>query len=132
MPSQDFNTAAVVKKFTANAAITANAAVVLVIASEDKADMPAGANSVLFLGFALYAAASGAEVDVHVSGGIAKAVCGASVALGDYLMVNGTLGDVKPLVLAASNQHVIAKALRGGSTGDIIPVKIIEFIAQGA
>ncbi len=130
MPSQDFNTAATVKECTANAAITANAAVVLVIATEDKVDMPAAANSALFIGFALEAAASGAKVRVHMSGGIAKGVLGATTALGDFLMINGTSGDLKPVVLGSSDQYVVGKALRGGNSGDIIPVLIAQSIAQ--
>lgn len=131
MPGQDFSNA-MVKEFIADAAITQNAAVVAVIATEDHCNLPAAANSVLFLGFAIDACASGERVRVHVGGGIAKAVCGATVALGDYLMINGTTGSVKPLVLGASNQHVVAKALRGGASGDVIPVKFCEFVAQGA
>lgn len=119
------------ESFIADAAITQYAAVVQVTSAEDHCNLPAGANSALFLGFAKDAIASGSAGPIIVSGK-AKAKLGATTALGDFLMINGSDGSLKPLVLGASNQYVVAKALRGGSSGDVIPVQIMQFIAQGA
>lgn len=131
MPSQDFNTAATVKTFTADTAITANMCVIFGTL-EDHVTLASGANDPGFVGFALEDAASGAQVRVHISGGVAKAIAGATFAIGDYLMIEGADGRLKKLTLGASNQYVVAKALRAGADGDFVPVKIMEFVAQGA
>ncbi len=124
-----FNGEPTIDLLTADAAITQWAAVVLVVATEDHCNLPAGANSALFGGFATHAAASGDVLQVVVEGKT-KGKLGSSCDIGDYLMINGALGDLKPVVLGSSDQYAVAQALRGGSTGDVIPLRICRFIAQ--
>lgn len=131
MPGQNL-IAATLPTYVADVAITKGAAVVLVVGTEDHIALPAGANSALVLGFAINDAAIGERVAVHTDGGIATAKAGASIAIGDYVMVNSNLGDLKTLVLGASNQYVVGKALRTAASGDLFPVKPCDFIAQGA
>lgn len=132
MPGQVQVGATILSGFTADVAVTRGAALVLVVGSEDHVALPAAANSALFFGFAVNDAAIGERIAVHVLGGVAYAKAGAVCAIGDYLMINGVLGDLKPVVLAASNQHVVARCLRTAASGDLIPVLITPSIAQGA
>jgi hypothetical protein len=118
--------------FIADVTLTKGQAVVLVVGSEDHVALPAGANSALCFGFAMNDAAVGERVAIHISGGVATAKAGASCAIGDWLMINGTSGDLKPVVLGASNQHVVARCLRTAASGDLIPVVPMFSIAQGA
>lgn len=129
MPGQDLSVS-YVKPFTAEAAIEFGQAVIQGSA-EDACTLAGSANTALFLGFALESAAIGAQVRVQLTG-VAKAIAGASVSLGDYLMGEGADGRLKKVALGGSNQYGVAKALRGGSDGDLIPVLICHFIAQGA
>jgi len=131
MPSQNQYGATVVVG-TAAVALTKGVACVLVPATEDSIALPAGANSALFYGFALNDALAGERVSLHVAGGVATAKLGATVAMGDFLMINGVLGDLKTMVIGASNQYIVGKALRGGVVGDLIPIIPLNSLAQGA
>ena len=131
MPGQN-QVSASLQSFVAKVALTKGQAVVLVIATEDQVDLPAAANSALFIGFAANDAAINETVAIHTVGGVAQGKVGATIALGDFVMINGTSGDLKPVVLGASNQYCVGKALRGGAAGDLIPVLVLNFIAQGA
>lgn len=131
MPGQN-QVGASLQSFNAKVAITKGQAVVLVTGTEDQVDLPAAANSALFIGYAANDAAIGESVAVHTVGGIAQAKAGASISLGDYVMINGTSGDLKTLTLGASNQYCTGKALRAAASGDLFPVLVLNFIAQGA
>lgn len=131
MPGQN-QIGATIVPMIADVALTKGAAVVLVVGSEDHVNLPAGANSALAIGFAVNDAAIGERVGIHMSGGLATAKAGATCAIGDFLMINGVLGDLKPVVLGASNQYVVARCMRTAASGDLIPVVPMFSIAQGA
>jgi len=131
MPGQNL-VAATQLMMIADVALTKGAAVVLVVGTEDHVNLPAGANSALVYGFAMNDAAINERVAIHVGGGVATAKAGATIAIGDYVMVNSASGDLKTLVLGASNQYAVGKALRGAASGDLFPIKPCDFIAQGA
>lgn len=131
MPGQNL-IAATQLPFIADVVLAKGQAVVLVVGSEDHIALPAAANSALCFGFAMNDAAIGERVAIHVAGGVATAKAGATCAIGDYLMINSNVGDLKPVVLGASNQHVVARCLRTAAAGDLIPVIPMFSIAQGA
>lgn len=67
-------------------------------------------------------------IEVAVDGG-AKALLGEACSAGDFLVshTDGTL-----VLLNASGDNVIAKALESGSIGDLISVKMVDFQAAAA
>lgn len=130
MPGQDLNNA-LIRTVTAQSAVSQYQAVVGGNA-EDTCTCPAASNATNFLGFALQSASSGQTVQVHMFGGIAKAIAGASVSRDTLLIISGTGGKLANLTATNSNRYVVAKCLRDGVDGDVVPVLIFPFIQQGA
>lgn len=105
---------------------------VRVTANEDEVDLPGATNDAAVIGFAYNDAAIGEPVSVVALGGIAMAQSAGTIAIGDYIGSSGTAGAVAKVTLGASNQYVSGKALRAASSGDLFPVLVLNFIAQGA
>jgi hypothetical protein len=106
--------------------------IVRVTANEDEVDLPGATNDAACVGFAYNDAAIGEVVTVVTMGGVAMAQAGGTIAIGDYIGSTGTAGLVAKVTLAASNQYVQGKALRAAASGDLFPVLVLNFIAQGA
>jgi hypothetical protein len=119
--------------YKAKVAITRGCAVICTTV-EGEVDLPAGSNSSKVIGYALNDAAIGEKVSVHLLNGPgeAKAYAGGSIAIGDYVLVNGTAGKVTALTLGASNQYVVGKATQAAADGQLFSVLPCNFIAQGA
>lgn len=129
MPGQDLNNA-LIRTMTAQSAVAQFQAVVGGTA-EDTCTCPAGSNATNFVGFALQSASSGQTVAVHMAGGIAKAIAGASVSKDTWQIISGTAGKLANLTVTNSNRYVVAKCLRDGVDGDVVPVLIHQFVQNG-
>lgn len=117
--------------FRAKVAIT-RGCIVRVDTVDEEVDLPGATNDAGCVGFATHDAAIGEPLTVHLSGGVACAVAGGSIAIGDYIGPTGTAGAVVKVTLGASNQYVYGKAIRAAASGDLFPVIPLNFIAQGA
>lgn len=106
--------------------------VVRVDSVDDEVDLPGATNDAACIGFATQDAAIGELVTIQTMGGIAMAVSAGTIAIGDYVGPSGTAGAVNKVTLGASNQYVHGKALRAAASGDLFPVLVLNFIAQGA
>lgn len=131
MPGQDLNGGALVRVMTAQSTLYQYQAVVLGSA-EDTCTLATASNQSNFIGFVLQdASATGLTVQVHMAGGIAKAIAGASVSAGAYQIIEGVDGRLCNLTATNSNRYVVAQCLRDGVDGDVVPVLIHKFIQQG-
>ncbi len=131
MPGQDLS-GALIRVMTAQSAVYQNQAVVLG-SVEDTCTLATASNQSNFIGFALNdQTVTGQTVAVHMAGGIAKGIAGASVSAGAYQIIEGVDGRLANLTATNSNRYVVAQCLRDGVDGDVIPVLIHKFIQQGA
>ncbi len=130
MPGQDLSLANI-RVMTAQSAVPQYAAVIGGTL-EDTCTMPGGANATGFVGFAVQSASSGQTIPVQIGGGIAKAIAGASVSKDVWQVLEGTDGRLKNVSMTNSNSYVVAKCLRTGVDGDVVPVLIWEFVQNGA
>ena len=87
------------------------------------------ANTDLVIGLAQSSAASGEPVEVAIPGGGAKAKLGEAVVEGKLLVphTDGTLVKAN-----ASGDHLVALAMQGGASGDVIDVQVIAGHAAAA
>ena len=106
--------------------------IVRVDSVDDEVDLPGATNDAACIGFVTADAAIGEPVPVQMNGGVAMAQAGGTIACGDYIGPTGTAGAVAKVTLGASNQYVHGKALRAAASGDLFPVLVLNFIAQGA
>lgn len=80
------------------------------------------ANTDRLIGIAqVEATASGQTIEVALPGGGAKALLGETVSAGEDLVSHTDGSLVKP---NASGDQIIARALEGGVSGDLIPVEV--------
>jgi hypothetical protein len=123
MPGQDLGNA-LVKVCTAQSAMTQYMAVIRGSA-EDTVTL-GSANDTAFYGYILQDATSGQTVQVHMAGGIAKGIAGASVTAMSFGVIESTDGRLKNASITNTNQNVVCQFLRDGVDGDIVPVLIVR------
>jgi hypothetical protein len=115
---------ALVKVMTAQSAMSQYMAVIRGTA-EDTCTL-GSANDASFLGFALADATSGQTVAVHMAGGIAKAIAGASVTAMSYGKIEGADGRLQNVAITNTNNNIVCQFLRDGVDGDVVPVLIVR------
>jgi hypothetical protein len=123
MPGQDLANA-LVKICTAQSAMSQYMAVIRGTL-EDTVTL-GSANDVPFYGFALNDATSGQTVGIHMAGGIAKAIAGASVTAMSFGVIESTDGRVKNGAITNTNANIVCQFLRDGVDGDVVPVLIVR------
>ncbi len=121
-----------VRPFIAKVALLKHQAVILDTSVRGQVDLPGGANAYV-IGFAVNSAAAGQEVAVQL-GGVAKAISGdTSIAIGDFVMAEGTDGKLKKYAADNTLQIACGVALDAGSAEDVvIEVLITHFFAETA
>lgn len=106
--------------------------VVIVDTVDQEVDLPAGANAQKTFGFARNDAAAGELVAIHVSGGLATAVAGGTIAAGDLLQTGATAGQVVTAAPAAgANAYLCGKAVGAAAAGDLFRVVPMHAVIQG-
>src|SRR5262245_27434443 len=122
MPAQNQGGASIIP-MRATVALTRGQVVILDTTTDGNVTLPGGANAQKTFGFAVNDAQIGELVSVHVSGGLAMAVAGGAVALGDLLQTGATPGQVVTAAPAAgANSYLCGKAARAAASGDLFPV----------
>ena len=118
--------------FIAEGALTKGMAV-MVGTAYPQVKVTSGAN-VLVIGFAINDAASGQEVAIFpVNGaGKCKAIAGASVTRGVFVMAEGNDGRVKDYAADNTNQYACGIALEAGEDGQLIDILPVAFMAETA
>jgi len=112
--------------------VTQYAAVVAsTVPTNGNCKLPAAANAVGFLGFTVEAQPNQYKACAVQKTGIARAVAGGTIAYGDRVVINGTLGDVKSaeaaIVAGAGTygaQNVVGRAEESAVAGQIFAVWI--------
>ncbi len=127
MPGQALKDA-LVKVMTAQSAMS-QYAVLVAGTLEDTVTLPGAQYAGGFVGIALNSASSGQTVAVHLAGGIAKAIAGSSVTMGSYAVICDVSGRVQNYIATDTTRHCVGYFLRGGVSGDIVPMMIVRFQA---
>jgi len=131
MPAYNKDGATIVT-MRATVALTRGQVVILDAATDGNVTLPGGANAQKTFGYSLNDLQAGELGPIHVSGGLAPAIAGGAIALGDLLQTGATPGQVTTAAPAAgSNSYLCGKAARAAAAGDIFPVVPMHATLQG-
>ncbi len=101
--------------------------------SRDQVKLGSGAN-LLVIGFAINDAAIGQEVAIFPvnGGGKCKAIAGASIDRGEFLMLEGADGRLKEYAADNTLQYACGISLEAGEDGQLIDILPVAFFAETA
>ena len=121
-------TSGIEKSVLAGAAITAFT--MGKFGSDDNTMVPGAASTDELIGVFQHDAASGAEVRVMLEG-ITRIKLGGSVTRGNWLTSDASGQGVAIGSTAGTNYNAVGKAMASGSSGDIIPMLLVQSRPQG-
>lgn len=121
-----------VRTYTAEVAITANAVVVEGTA-DGQVKLPGAADAGSIVGVALHAAAAGEQIQVAMPPSTVECVASAAIARGAYVSIAATSGTIKTAAPSAgANTNLVGIARQAaGAANDLISVSLITGSLQG-